>query len=132
MAEPSSDIPYGTLDLLVLKTLDVLGPLHGFGLARRIEQVAEGLIHLNQGSIYPALLRLQQKGWITSQWGASDKNRRAKYYALTRTTAGRRRATKSLGMRDKAGQNPVFAVVFGRRRGQMGVCRAAGRPRRPA
>ena len=94
MPEPSTDVPYGTLDLFVLKTLDVLGPLHGFGLARRIEQVAEGLIHLNQGSIYPALLRLQQKGWIRSEWGASDKNRRAKYYALTRS--GRRQLRKEV------------------------------------
>ena len=77
------DVPYGTLDLLVLKTLDGLGPLHGFGIARRIEQVAGDLVHLNQGSIYPALLRLQQKGWISATWGASVKNRRAKFYALT-------------------------------------------------
>ena len=83
MADRPRDVPYGTLDLLVLKTLDVLGPLHGFGIARRIEQVAGDLAHLNQGSIYPALLRLQQKGWITATWGASKKNRRAKFYALT-------------------------------------------------
>ena len=88
MATPNADIPYGTLDLLVLKTLDVLGPLHGFGLARRIEQVSNGVLHLNQGSIYPALLRLQQNGWITGKWGASESNRRAKYYSLTR--AGQR------------------------------------------
>ena len=83
MADRPHDVPYGTLDLLVLKTLDGLGPLHGFGIARRIEQVAGDLVHLNQGSIYPALLRLQQRGWISATWGASQKNRRAKFYALT-------------------------------------------------
>ena len=88
MTDPKSDVRYGTLDLLVLKTLDTLGPLHGFGLARRIEQVSEHLVSLNQGSIYPALLRLQQHGWITATWGVSDTNRRAKYYSLTR--AGRK------------------------------------------
>jgi transcriptional regulator len=83
-----SPVPYGTLDLIILRTLDVLGPLHGYGIARRIEQVAEGGLFLNQGTMYPALLRLQQKGWIKASWGASDKNRRARFYAITR--AGRR------------------------------------------
>ncbi|HEY6290081.1 MAG TPA: PadR family transcriptional regulator [Terriglobia bacterium] len=78
------DILRGTLDLLVLKTLDTLGPLHGYGIARRIEQVSENLLHLNQGTLYPALLRLEQKGWISSRWGTSDNNRRARYYTLTR------------------------------------------------
>ena len=73
--------------MVVLKTLDTLGPLHGFGLARRIEQVSEHLVTLNQGSIYPALLRLQQQKWIRAKWGVSEANRRAKYYSLTR--AGR-------------------------------------------
>lgn len=84
MSNPKADVPYGTLDLLVLKTLDTMGPTHGFGIARRIEQVSENLLHLNQGSIYPALLRLEQKGWIKTEWGLSDNNRRAKFYALTR------------------------------------------------
>jgi transcriptional regulator len=84
MAEPKADVPYGTLDLLVLRTLEVMGPMHGFGIARRIEQVAENLVHLNQGSIYPALLRLQQKGWITTKWGTSENGRRAKFYSLTK------------------------------------------------
>lgn len=88
MAEEKADILHGTLDLLVLKTLDTLGPLHGFGIARRIEQVSEDLLHLNQGTLYPALLRLQQKGWITSKWGTSENNRRARFYSLTK--AGRR------------------------------------------
>ena len=87
MTDPKRDVPYGTLDLLVLKTLDSLGPLHGFGLARRIEQVSDNLVTLNQGSIYPALLRLQQQKWITATWGVSETNRRAKYYSLTK--AGR-------------------------------------------
>lgn len=85
MSDPKADVPYGTLDLLVLKTLDTMGPMHGFGIARRIEQVSENLLHLNQGSIYPALLRLEQKGWIKTEWGVSDNNRRAKFYSLTRS-----------------------------------------------
>jgi len=68
----------------VLKTLETLGPLHGYGIARRIEQVSEQLLHLNQGTLYPALLRLEQRGWISSKWGTSDNNRRARYYSLTR------------------------------------------------
>jgi PadR family transcriptional regulator, regulatory protein PadR len=84
--EPSpSEIPYGTLDLMVLQTLHALGPQHGYGIARRIEQVAEGALALNQGTIYPALLRLEQKGWITSEWGTSENNRRAKFYTITRS-----------------------------------------------
>ena len=81
---PSSDVPYGTLDLLVLKTLRTLGPLHGYGVARRIEQLARGILSLNQGTIYPALLRLEQQGLIAGSWGTSDNNRRAKFYAITR------------------------------------------------
>ena len=81
------DVPYGTLDFMILKTLE-LETLHGFGLARRIEQVSENLVTLNQGSVYPALLRLQQHGWITAEWGTSETNRRAKFYSLTR--AGRK------------------------------------------
>ena len=88
MTEPKTEIPYGTLDLLVLKTLETMGPMHGFGIARRIEQVSENLLHLNQGSIYPALLRLQQRSWIKTKWGTSDNNRRAKFYSLT--AAGRK------------------------------------------
>lgn len=85
---PLSDVPYGTLDLMVLKTLAAMGPLHGYGIARRIEQVARGALALNQGTIYPALLRLEQKGWVTSDWGTSDNNRRARFYRITR--AGQR------------------------------------------
>ena len=85
MTGGKDDILRGTLDLLVLKTLETLGPLHGYGIARRIEQVSENLLHLNQGTLYPALLRLEQRGWISSKWGTSDNNRRARYYSLTRS-----------------------------------------------
>ena len=82
------EIPYGALDLMVLRTLDTMGPQHGYGIARRIEQIAEGMLALNQGTIYPALLRLEQKGWIRSEWGTSENNRRARFYSITR--AGRK------------------------------------------
>ncbi len=85
---PTAEVPYGTLDLMVLKTLEGLGPLHGYGIARRIEQVTDGGLALNQGTIYPALLRLEQKGWIKSAWGTSENNRRARFYNIT--VAGRR------------------------------------------
>jgi transcriptional regulator len=78
------EVPYGALDLMVLRTLDTMGPQHGFGIARRIEQIAEGMLALNQGTIYPALLRLEQKGWIKSDWGTSENNRRARFYSITR------------------------------------------------
>jgi PadR family transcriptional regulator, regulatory protein PadR len=83
-----SDILQGTLDLMVLQTLEAMGPLHGYGIARRIEQVSEDVLQLNQGTIYASLLRLQQRRWITSNWGVSDNNRKAKFYAITK--AGRR------------------------------------------
>lgn len=79
------EVPYGALDLMVLRTLDTMGPQHGYGIARRIEQIAEGMLALNQGTIYPALLRLEQKGWIRSDWGISENNRRARFYSITRT-----------------------------------------------
>jgi PadR family transcriptional regulator PadR len=83
MEKSKAEVPYGTLDLLILRTLETIGPMHGFGLARRIEQVSESIVHLNQGSIYPALLRLQQKGWIATKMGTSENGRRAKFYSLT-------------------------------------------------
>jgi len=91
MTPPPNEVPYGTPDLMVLKTLQLLGPLHGYGIARRIEQVTDGSLALNQGTIYPALLRLEQKGWIASAWGTSDTNRRARFYSITR--AGRKQLT---------------------------------------
>ena len=78
-----SDVLQGTLDLMVLKTLEAMGPLHGYGIARRIEQVSGNSMNLNQGTIYPALLRLEQRGWIKSAWGTSEANRRAKFYSLS-------------------------------------------------
>ena len=88
MPSSKSEVLQGTLDLLVLKTLDSLGPTHGFGIALRIQQVSKDLLQLNQGTLYPALLRLEQRGLITSKWGVSENNRKAKYYSLTR--AGRK------------------------------------------
>jgi PadR family transcriptional regulator PadR len=88
MAPSRGEVLQGTLDLIVLKTLEVLGPLHGYGIAMRIKQVSEDLLKLNQGTLYPALLRLEQRGWISSKWGVSENNRKAKYYSLTR--AGRK------------------------------------------
>jgi len=85
MPEDKSEILQGTLDLMVLKTLDAMGPLHGYGIARRIEQLSDDVLHLNQGTIYASLLRLIQRGWIKSEWGVSDNNRKAKFYSLTRS-----------------------------------------------
>jgi transcriptional regulator len=90
-----TDVLHGTLILLVLRTLEVLGPLHGYGIARRIEQISGDLLHLNQGTLYPALLRMEQEGWITGKWGASEKNRQAKFYSLT--AAGRKQLAKEAG-----------------------------------
>ena len=84
MAASRGEVLQGTLDLIVLQTLHALGPLHGYGIAQRVQQVSEDLLQLNQGTLYPALLRLEQRGWISSKWGASENNRRAKFYSLTR------------------------------------------------
>lgn len=79
------EILQGTLDLIVLKTLSLLGPQHGYGIAQRVQQISEGLLFLNQGTLYPALIRLEQKGWVQSEYGPSDNNRKARYYSLTRS-----------------------------------------------
>jgi len=101
---PKAEVLQGTLDLLVLKTLDTLGPMHGFGIAQRIQQVSQDLLCLNQGTLYPALLRLEQRGWISSKWGISENNRTAKFYLLTR------RGRKQL--REEAeGWNQMAAVI---------------------
>jgi PadR family transcriptional regulator PadR len=89
MAEGKSEILQGTLDLMVLKTLAAMGPLHGYGIARRIEQISENALQINQGTIYASLVRLLQRGWISGAWGASENNRKAKFYSITR--AGRTR-----------------------------------------
>ncbi|HEX4230138.1 MAG TPA: PadR family transcriptional regulator [Bryobacteraceae bacterium] len=87
-----ADVLQGTLILLVLRTLEALGPLHGYAIARRIEQISEEVLQLNQGTLYPALLRMEQEGWISSKWGASEKNRKARFYSIT--AAGRRKLAK--------------------------------------
>ena len=87
MAQNKSDILQGTLDLMVLKTLAAMGPLHGYGIARRIEQISEDVLQINQGTIYASLVRLLQNGWISSAWGTSENNRKAKFYSIT--NAGR-------------------------------------------
>jgi len=92
MTEPKSEVFQGTLDLMVLKTLDVLGPLHGYGIARRIEQLSEQLLRLNEGTVYASLLRLAQKGWIRSEWGTSENNRKARFYSIS--AAGRRQLAR--------------------------------------
>jgi PadR family transcriptional regulator len=92
MIQPKSEVLQGTLDLLVLKTLDSLGSMHGYGIAQRLEQISSQVLQLNQGTLYPALLRLEQRGWMTAKWGTSDNNRRAKYYSLTR--AGRKQLAR--------------------------------------
>jgi transcriptional regulator len=85
VAETRSDILQGTLDLMVLQTLEAMGPQHGYGIARRIEQISEDVLQLNQGTIYAALTRLQQRRWIAATWGTSDNNRKAKFYAITKS-----------------------------------------------
>jgi PadR family transcriptional regulator PadR len=104
MPTSKAEVLQGTLDLLVLKTLDTMGPMHGFGIALRIQQVSGDVLQLNQGSLYPALLRLGQRGWISSKWGVSENKRKAKFYSLTR--AGHRQ------LRDEtAGWNQMAAVI---------------------
>jgi PadR family transcriptional regulator, regulatory protein PadR len=84
MSKHQEEVPYGTLDLLILKTLETMGALHGYAIARRIEQVSGDSLQLSQGSVYPALIRLEQEGWITADWGISETNRKVKFYSLTR------------------------------------------------
>src|ERR1700739_847600 len=104
MQPPRGEVLQGTLDLIVLKTLAALGPLHGYGIAQRIQQVSEDLLKLNQGTLYPALLRLEQRGWITSKWVLSENNRKAKYYSLTK------RGRKQLAA-EAAGWERMAAVI---------------------
>jgi PadR family transcriptional regulator len=85
MTQPRSEVLQGTLDLMVLKALDAMGPLHGYGIARRIEQLSEDVLKLNEGTVYAALLRLGQKRWISSEWGVSENNRKAKFYSITKS-----------------------------------------------
>ena len=92
MREPKSEVFQGTLDLMVLKTLEAMGPLHGYGIARRIEQLSHHLLRLNEGTVYASLLRLAQKGWIRSTWGTSENNRKARFYSIS--AAGRRQLAR--------------------------------------
>ena len=92
MPKDRSEVLQGTLDLMVLKTLDALGPLHGYGIARRIEQLSEAMLQLNEGTVYAALLRLAQKGWIRSEWGESENKRKARFYSITK--AGRKQLAR--------------------------------------
>ena len=92
MEPQRSELLQGTLDLMVLKTLDAMGPQHGYGIARRIEQISEDVVKLNEGTVYASLLRLGQNGWITDKWGTSENNRRAKFYSITK--AGRKKLAK--------------------------------------
>jgi transcriptional regulator len=91
-ASRKSEVLQGTLDLMILKTLDIMGPLHGYGIARRIEQLSQDVLQLNEGTVYTSLLRLQQRGWISAQWGASENNRKAKFYSITKP--GRKQLAK--------------------------------------
>ena len=100
MSINKTDVPYGTLDLLILKTLETMGPMHGYRIARRIEQVSENLLSLSQGSIYPALIRLEQQDWIRTEWGVSETNRKVKFYSLTR--AGRKQLQIEVANWEKA------------------------------
>ena len=92
MGVQKSEVLQGTLDLMVLKTLDVMSPLHGYGIARRIEQLSEQMLDLNEGTVYASLLRLTQKGWISSKWGVSENNRKARFYSITK--AGRKQLVR--------------------------------------
>src|SRR5262245_46077610 len=92
MPKDRSEVLQGTLDLMVLKTLDAMGPLHGYGIARRIEQVSEEMLQLNEGTVYASLLRLAQNGWIRSTWGPSENKRKARFYSITRS--GRKQLTR--------------------------------------
>jgi PadR family transcriptional regulator len=92
MSQPKSEVLQGTLDLMVLKTLETMGPLHGYGIARRLEQVSQEVLKLNEGTVYTSLMRLGQHGWISTEWGVSENNRKAKFYSITRS--GRKQLTK--------------------------------------
>jgi PadR family transcriptional regulator PadR len=101
---PKMDVLQGTLDLMILQTLDTMGPLHGYGLARRIEQISEDVLKLNEGTVYASLTRLQHARWISAGWGASENNRKAKFYAITKT--GRRQLAK-----ETAGWHRIAGVM---------------------
>ena len=113
MSGEKSEVLQGTLDLMVLKTLHALGPLHGFGIARRIEQLSEAVLTLNEGTVYTSLLRLQQHGWIVSEWGTSENNRKDRFYSITR------RGLKQLAIETENWER--ISGVIGRILGQEGL-----------
>src|SRR5213593_2804639 len=104
------EVLQGTLDLMVLKTLDAMGPMHGYGIAQRIQQISEDVLYLNQGTLYPALLRLEQRGWIRSKMGVSDNNRKARFYALTAAGRKQLRQETSDWLRASAIVNSILAT----------------------
>lgn len=110
MATPKLDLLQGTLDLMVLQTLDVLGPLHGYGLARRIEQLSGDDVLLNQGTIYASLVRLQQRGWIDAEWGVSDTGRKAKFYSITKSGKRQMKEDRTQWERLSSAMGRVLAV----------------------
>ncbi len=110
MKDDKADILRGTLDLLILKTLDTLGPVHGYGIAQRIQQVSGAMLSLNQGTLYPALLRLEQRGWIRSRMGVSDNNRKARFYALTAPGRRQLRQETSDWLRASSIVNSILAT----------------------
>jgi len=112
MSSERSEVLQGTLDLMILKTLHALGPLHGFGIARRIEQLSEEVLKLNEGTVYTSLLRLQQQGWIVSEWGTSENNRKARFYSITK------RGLKQLAIETENWER--ISGVIGRVLGQEG------------
>jgi transcriptional regulator len=113
MAESKLDLLQGTLDLMVLQTLETMGPLHGYGIARRIEQLSGNEILLNQGTIYAALVRLQQRGWIKADWGLSDNNRKARFYTITKAGRRRMQEDRSYWKRLSTVMSRVLAPVSG-------------------
>jgi PadR family transcriptional regulator PadR len=114
-----SEVLQGTLDLLVLKTLDTMGPMHGYGISQRIQQVSEDVLQLNQGTLYPALLRLEQRGWVQSNWGVSDNNRKARYYSVTRS--GRKQLVE-----ERANWDRVSGAIESRTRLELTRCASDG------
>jgi PadR family transcriptional regulator PadR len=127
MKNEKPDVLYGSLVLMVLRTLDTLGPQHGWGSARRIEQISGDVLELNQGTLYPALLRLEQMGWIASKWGTSDNNRRARFYALTR--AGKKQlAAETKKWERTSGIIAHFLRPAGESSSLVSACSGAGSP----
>lgn len=114
MADSKIDLVQGTLDLMVLQTLKTMGPLHGYGIARRIEQLSQNDVLLNQGTIYASLVRLQQRGWISGKWGVSDSNRKAKYYSITKNGKGQLKTERTNWNRLAAVIGRVLSAAVGR------------------